>query len=138
MTTTWRRLETSEPDHELIWTSVTIVSALLSAVWLTRLGLPQVVCPFHALTGLPCLTCGATRALAALLRGDLATSLRTNPLVGAGAAAAALYVPYALTAACFRLPRLRVRLDRREQTGVRWLIGVVAIALWIYLIVDGR
>ena len=138
MTTTWRRLDALEPDHELIWSSVTIVSALLSAVWLTRLGLPQVVCPFHVLTGLPCLTCGATRALAALLQRDLATSLRTNPLVGVGAAAAALYVPYGLTAVCFRLPRLRVRLGRRERTGARWLIGIVAMTLWMYLVVDGR
>jgi hypothetical protein len=37
-------------------------------------------CPFHALTGLLCPLCGSTRALAALLRGDLLLALRCNML----------------------------------------------------------
>lgn len=138
MTTAWRRLEATEPDHELIWSSVTIVSTLIAALWITRLGLPPVQCPFHALTGLPCLTCGATRALAALLRGDFLGSALSNPIVIAGAAAAALYVPYALTVTWFQLPRLRLRLDAREQSAVRWLTLVLAVVLWSYLVAEGR
>ena len=37
-------------------------------------------CPFHLYFGIDCPGCGATRALAALLRGHLAEALRLNPL----------------------------------------------------------
>jgi hypothetical protein len=38
------------------------------------------VCLFHRLTALPCPTCGLTRSWAALLRGQLGTSLRFHAL----------------------------------------------------------
>jgi Protein of unknown function (DUF2752) len=38
-------------------------------------------CPIHALLHLQCPGCGATRALAALLRGHLAEAMRDNALV---------------------------------------------------------
>lgn len=38
-------------------------------------------CPLHALTGLYCPGCGSTRALHALLHGDLAHALAMNPLL---------------------------------------------------------
>ncbi len=69
-------------------------------------------CPFKELTGLPCLSCGSTRAALALLRGDIGAALQTNPLaavssiafVGGGIvaplwAALRLPVPDALPAA---------------------------------------
>src|ERR1700761_7382729 len=39
------------------------------------------VCQFHQLTGLNCPGCGATRALYALLHGDILLALRDNALV---------------------------------------------------------
>jgi hypothetical protein len=41
-------------------------------------------CPFRTLTGIPCPTCGGTRASLALLDGRLIDALRLNPLVTAG------------------------------------------------------
>ena len=38
-------------------------------------------CLFHELTGLYCTGCGSTRAVAALLHGDLAMAWRQNPLL---------------------------------------------------------
>ncbi|MDQ2838690.1 MAG: DUF2752 domain-containing protein [Actinomycetota bacterium] len=38
------------------------------------------LCPLHAMTGLWCPLCGATRATYALLHGDLATALHDNAL----------------------------------------------------------
>jgi hypothetical protein len=40
-------------------------------------------CPFKVLTGLPCLSCGSTRAALALLRGDAAAAFHFNPLSSA-------------------------------------------------------
>ena len=37
-------------------------------------------CPFKALTGIPCPGCGGTRALYAILHGDILEALYINPL----------------------------------------------------------
>lgn len=37
-------------------------------------------CPFHAVTGLWCPGCGATRAFGALVRGDVASAMSSNLL----------------------------------------------------------
>lgn len=47
-------------------------------------------CPLHALTGLYCPGCGSTRALHALLHGDLPLALSMNPLLVAALPAVAL------------------------------------------------
>lgn len=64
------------------------------------------VCPFHAATGLDCPFCGGTRALHALLRGDVAAAVDHNLLVmlllAAGVAAAGWW---ALTRIVPALPR---------------------------------
>jgi hypothetical protein len=48
------------------------------------------VCQFHRLTGLNCPGCGATRALYALLHGEVSTALRDNGLFILALAAAGL------------------------------------------------
>ncbi len=100
-------------------------------------GLRAPVCVFHRLTGLPCLTCGSTRAFADLLRGDLAGALRLQPLavVGGGAlvAAATVYAWYFLVRR--RVPH--VRLGGMERRLV-WVALVAALVLnWVYLILNG-
>lgn len=50
-----------------------------------------VLCPFKALTGLPCPGCGITHAFLALGRLDLAGACAANPLVFPLAALTALY-----------------------------------------------
>src|SRR5687768_7147661 len=42
--------------------------------------LPFTVCTFKAVTGLPCMTCGSTRTLGLLFRGDVGNALSMNPL----------------------------------------------------------
>ena len=53
-----------------------LIGALISVLHL----LGARICLFRRLTGLPCLTCGTSRAFAALLRGDLADAFSIQPL----------------------------------------------------------
>jgi len=41
----------------------------------------QAVCPFHALTGVPCPTCGYTRAVSLLARGEMGAAFAFQPFV---------------------------------------------------------
>jgi len=58
-----------------------VASGLLAAVFLlpARRPLPFDLCLMHRLTGLPCLTCGLTRAVCLVARGEWAASLRMHP-----------------------------------------------------------
>jgi hypothetical protein len=128
------RLRAGETDHERLWAAVISASLLAAAAWLRAFGLPPLVCPFHALTGLPCPTCGVTRALAALVAGNLGASLRLHPAVLPGVALAAAYAAYAWLVVGLRLPRLRVSLAPRESRALRWSAAAVLVGVWSFLI----
>jgi hypothetical protein len=56
------------------------VSVLLASALLTPDGLPPVeLCLFYRVTGLPCPSCGLTRAFCAISHGDWAAAWRFNP-----------------------------------------------------------
>jgi hypothetical protein len=61
-------------------------------------------CPFRAVTGLPCATCGMTHAFVALAQGQLADALAASPAGALLAAAAWIYAPLALGRAALGLP----------------------------------
>jgi len=117
------KLQWQEPgsvDHELIWGSI----ALAGLIAFTALPVERVMsgtgycCPFHAVTGLPCPTCGGT-----------------NPLVAAGWCGAVLFVPYALFVWVFGRKRLRITGVTRRQSRVLAILFVcVALANWAYLL----
>ena len=132
-----RPLIPGEPDPELLWGSVLGASALLGSLWL-HAGLPTPLCPLHAVTGLPCPTCGSTRAASALVHGDLAAAVAWNPLMTLVMIGAALYVLYAAVVVIGNLPRLRwTPPSRSESRGIR--IGVILLIAinWGYLIWRG-
>jgi len=59
----------------LACSAVLLASALPWPAWLAGTEL----CPFHALTGLPCPGCGLTRAFRAIAHGDFAAAWSFNP-----------------------------------------------------------
>ncbi len=114
----------SVPGH---WIKAGSVSGLLmggAAVLLLfppeRYGFyPQ--CPFFEATGWLCPGCGATRALAALLRGDVAGAWKLNALIVS-------LLPLAAIFGVLRICRKDVRLAPSVWIGV----GVLAAAFAIF------
>lgn len=130
----FRQLDRGELDHELLWLSVSLGSLALAVGWFA-LGLGWPHCVFHDLTGLPCLTCGATRSTIEFFHGRFLAAGKWNPLVFAFLCGLTLYDVYAFIVITMRTPRLRVtHLPAAAKRSARFLI-VTAFALnWLYLL----
>lgn len=130
----WKRLAPAETDHELLWLSVSAAGLAASAAWF-GLRLPWPSCVFHALTGLPCVTCGATRSTIQFLHGHFQSALLFNPLVFASLCAIALFDVYAFAVLATRAPRLRLAdWKQTEKKLVRVLVIALLALNWIYLL----
>jgi uncharacterized protein DUF2752 len=115
-----------------------IAAAAVLGIGLLRLDqLPFPVCVFKAVTGWPCLTCGATRAFARLYALDPLGALAMNPLAVATGLA---LVPWALADLAL-LPTGRALTLELSPSAGRWtraLAVTLAVANWLYLAVVGR
>jgi Protein of unknown function (DUF2752) len=133
-----RRLAPGELDHELIWLSASVLSLGFAAVWLT-LGLPWPHCVFHALTNLPCVTCGMTRCGIQFFHGHFLAALQWNPFVFAVLCGVIAFDVYAFATVIARTPRLRIHVStQRAKTFLRVSV-ISALALnWIYLLLHWR
>lgn len=95
------------------------------------------MCLLHRLTGLPCLTCGGTRAITALLKGDWLDALRIQPLVSA---LSVLLVGWlAANIFCWLVWRqcLSVTLSRTEWLILGMAALLLAVSNWVYLLWHG-
>ncbi len=78
----FRRPLTEERQVLGLW-GVAVLAVVLLRPILPRLAEILPDCPFRALTGLPCLSCGTTRAALCLAQGKLAAAFQFNPLAAA-------------------------------------------------------
>jgi hypothetical protein len=133
-----RRLGPNETDHELIWLAVSLGSLACAATWLW-LGLPWPQCAFHALTGFPCLTCGATRCAIQFFHGHFLAALRWNPLVFAFLSAFSIFDAYAFTVLITRSHRLRIAHPTfSDKIVARGVVLTLLAANWAYLLAHSR
>jgi hypothetical protein len=122
------------PDWALaavvIWAALAAGASLLGALT----GHEVVLCPLRRLTGIPCPTCGSTRAALSLLAGHVGAAWRCNPLVFSAGLVAAAVVVVRVT-----LGRtLQVRLLRGERVAA-WALGAaLVLANWAYVILRAR
>jgi len=111
---------------------------LAGVVALLRLDrLPFALCAFKQLTGLPCPTCGGTRALGRLATLDLPGAFAMNPLAVSVGVVVALWAVADLA----MLPRRQsLRLEMRKDLAfaVRAAAVVLAAVNWAYLVLAGR
>lgn len=109
-----------------------------AAVWLLRLDrIPLTFCLFKAFTGLPCPTCGSTRALGRLFALDVGGALRMNPFT---TVLAVVIAGWALADLAL-LPRRRalgLEVSPRLGFGLRVGALLLFVANWVYLVAAGR
>ena len=86
-------------------------------------GLPA--CPFHAMTGLYCPGCGATRAVHALVHGDVVHALAMNPMFTLTLPVVVLLLLHATT----RLPAPVALAAQRCSDARVWAVAVIAFAV---------
>lgn len=130
----WRRRSANGPDHELIWLTVSVAAFAGGATWM-GLALPWPRCAFFAVTGLPCVTCGATRSAIAFLHGHFFSALRWNPLAAVAFCGVIAFDLYAAIVLAGRLPRLRMVDWAAAEKKVVRIAAISLLALnWIYLL----
>jgi hypothetical protein len=130
----WRRISPVEFNHELAWLAISVAALAGGALWLS-LGLPMLRCPFLAVTGHPCLTCGATRCAIALFHGNLSAAWSWNPLAFLALVGVAVFDVYAAVVLLTRSPRLRViNWTRGEKNALRVAVVILIVVNWAYLL----
>ena len=115
----------------LLWLAASVSAIALRPLWLTLAPLLR-PCIFRALTGIPCPTCGTTRAATAFLNGDLAGAFSANPLA---ALTGLVFVVGAPLAAGWTMTRRRVPFFTGPLSMWTRITAVSVIGLnWIYVI----
>ncbi|MCZ7633314.1 MAG: DUF2752 domain-containing protein [Phycisphaerales bacterium] len=133
------RLVTASRRLPVPWWIVAIVvlwggSVMALELWRTHGGDAPITCTLRRATGIPCGTCGSTRAVFSLAQGDAASALRYNPFVTIGGAALA------------GVGVMRIGFGKRLNLGlgthgrrIAWcLVGAAFIANWAYIIAYHR
>ena len=117
------------------------VAVLLLAIspvvaWLHLDRLPITLCLFKRLTGLPCMTCGTTRALTALAGFDAGHAFAMNPLVSVLLVAILIFGLVDLALLLWGRS-LALRLGAGEGRWVAVAALIVVLLNWAYLIAAG-
>ena len=130
-----RPIAPRELDYELLGLTVSLGGLGAAAAWFS-LHLPWPICLFHAITGHPCVTCGATRSAIAFFHADLSTAWKWNPLVFATLCALSIFDAYAAVVLALRTARLRiVNLTSTEKSFTRIAVITLLALNWTYLLI---
>jgi Protein of unknown function (DUF2752) len=98
----------------------------IAAVALANLsipGRPSTLCPFRAITGIPCPFCGGTTAAVRIGHLDLVGALRANPLVVVGAVLV-VAIPVLMSA-----PRAVATRAARPRFSRRTIAAMITVAI---------
>ncbi len=90
-------------------------------------------CHVRRWVGIPCPTCGGTRSVAALLRGDLVAAWLANPLVLAAVVVASALLALRLVAGL----RVTLHLGHGERRAAWAVGGALLLADWAWVLARG-
>jgi len=99
--------------------------------------LPPMPCVFKTITGYPCPTCGSTRLVVHLLRLDIISAFRSNPLVFLAGLVFLAWVGYGFYMAVSGR-KIQVSLTNREGLVLRLGLAAAVVLNWLYLLLSGR
>lgn len=125
----WR--ETARFGHPEVFALIALAS-FLAARFLPVLEM-GFLCPLKGMLGIPCATCGMTRAFVFLAHGDAGAAFQASPFGALLAAAAWLYAALDLARAALGAP-----LPEPSPRAARGFVVAMAVALavnWAYLVV---
>lgn len=127
---TWRTASREERQVAVLWAVAAAGALALAPVWRVLVQfLPS--CGFRDLTGLPCPTCGTTRAGLSLLHGDLAAAFLHNP---AAAAAGLVFMAGGAAAALWALVRAPIPALPPARRTLRIVLVTALAANWLFLL----
>lgn len=118
----------------LTWAAGSIF-AWAARAWLPTLAALGPDCPFHALTGMPCLACGTTRAALLLAAGDPLGAFLMNPL--AAVALAVLWLGGLVAPLWLALALPSPAVPRALPLAARVALVLLLVANWCFLVVRG-
>jgi hypothetical protein len=116
-----------------LWGGAALACAA-AAPWAPAFAQGMPACPFRELLGVPCLTCGSTRALVALARIDLGAAFSWNPLV---AGAGILFIAGGVVALGAALTGGEVPAPRPTPL-LRVALALAVAANWVFLVAASR
>ena len=128
---TTRAVTKEERQLAYLWLAAAVSALALKPLWLAVTPFLR-PCVFRSLTGIPCPTCGTTRATAAFLDGHLMAAFAANPLASAAGLLFVVGAPMATLWAILRwpVPTLPTPLPRWMRIG-----GVLLLIVnWLYVI----
>ncbi|GBC84931.1 hypothetical protein HRbin11_01368 [bacterium HR11] len=126
--------------YEVTWpVLVALAAAVLTAgfgatyaLW-GRVPVPLPVCLLYTLTGIPCATCGTTRAFQALARGHLLEALRYQPLIMLTVAVSTA-ATLADLVAWWATGRQWLPTALRRLRVSAWTVVALFLINWVYLV----
>lgn len=115
--------------------AIGILLLLFVARFYEHLPIKPPECNLKRLTGIPCVSCGGTRAFQALSRGQIVAAFRFNPAATAAVFAAAIWMVMILIRKDKPDQQALSPDQRRKRTRFFIIAGVlIFVANWIYLI----
>lgn len=112
------------------WAILAIAGVILVLLRLFPIPIQKLLlpCAVHTLLGVYCPGCGGTRAVAALLKGDLLTSFLCHPLVLYTAAAGGWFL---ISQTIERITRHRFRIGMKYRDGYVWAALIIVAVNFI-------
>jgi hypothetical protein len=124
-----KKRDTGRVEFGLIYGGIALLALCAARVLPILTFLPS--CTFRELTGLPCPTCGASRALVYLSQGDILSSVAMNPLISLCLIASLLYFAYSLFT--LKGARISLVLTKTDKNIVRASVLFMVLVNWCFL-----